>query len=135
MGGHAELAGLRAGASGFLLKDALAADLVSAVRVVAAGESVAAPSVTRRLIAHFVATAPARPDRSDRLAVLTVREREVLTLIARGLSNGEIADHLRISPATAKTHVAHLLTKLDARDRVQLVIIAYQAGLAPAAAG
>jgi DNA-binding NarL/FixJ family response regulator len=147
---------LRAGASGFLLKDTLPEDLITAIRVVAAGEALLAPSVTRRLISEFARTpalgarGPAVPGlpgpaggaaawpgaarsaaRADKVTgLLTERECEVLRLVAAGMSNGEIADHLRISPATAKTHVAHLLTKLDARDRVQLVIIAYQAGLA-----
>ena len=150
---------LRAGASGFLLKDTLPEDLITAIRVVAAGEALLAPSVTRRLISEFARTpalgargpavpglpgpagdAAAQPGaarsatRADKVTgLLTERECEVLRLVAAGMSNGEIADHLRISPATAKTHVAHLLTKLDARDRVQLVIIAYQAGLAPLA--
>jgi DNA-binding NarL/FixJ family response regulator len=142
---------LRAGASGFLLKDTLPEDLITAIRVVAAGEALLAPSVTRRLISEFARTpalglpgpaggAAARPGaapsaaRADKVTgLLTERECEVLRLVTAGMSNGEIADHLRISPATAKTHVAHLLTKLDARDRVQLVIIAYQAGLAPLA--
>jgi len=153
---------LRAGASGFLLKDTLPEDLIIAIRVVAAGEALLAPSITRRLISEFARTpalggpdtaaaglpvygggraqsagAPVRAGTlpgqgADRVTgLLTDRECEVLRLVAAGMSNGEIADHLRISPATAKTHVAHLLTKLDARDRVQLVIIAYQAGLAP----
>jgi DNA-binding NarL/FixJ family response regulator len=161
---------LRAGASGFLLKDTLPEDLITAIRVVAAGEALLAPSVTRRLISEFARTPalglpgttlpglPAHPGatssrpgatvlpagtpagsglaggaapRAGRVTdLLTERECEVIRLVAAGMSNGEIADHLRISPATAKTHVAHLLTKLDARDRVQLVIIAYQAGLA-----
>jgi DNA-binding NarL/FixJ family response regulator len=163
---------LRAGASGFLLKDTLPADLITAIRVVAAGEALLAPSITRRLISEFAripplgtsgpvpsglptaartagegirespmsggfggrgapGTAPtATPGRGrDVTALLTDRECEVLQLVAAGLSNAEIANRLRISPATAKTHVAHLLTKLDARDRVQLVIIAFQAGL------
>jgi len=129
-------AALRAGASGFLLKDTLPADLLHAIRVVAAGDALLAPSVTRRLIGEFARTArpePAAcaPGAHRALQVLTDREREVLELVARGMSNAEIADHLTISPATAKTHVAHLLTKLDARDRIQLVILAYQAGLAP----
>jgi DNA-binding NarL/FixJ family response regulator len=143
-------AALRAGASGFLLKDTLPADLLTAMRVVAAGEALLAPSITRRLISEFAripgpghGAVPARPatatltgapaqpaERITRL--LTERECEVLSLVASGMSNAEIADRLCISPATAKTHVAHLLTKLDARDRVQLVIVAYQAGLAPA---
>jgi DNA-binding NarL/FixJ family response regulator len=178
-------AALRAGASGFLLKDTLPTDLLSAIRVVAAGDALLAPSVTRRLIGEFARTGPATgalatgmvsagapaaeppvrdgsawddatvragvargstvPDTAarspgygragavgsaDQLArVLTDRELEVLTMVARGLSNGEIAEQLTISPATAKTHVAHLLTKLDARDRIQLVIIAYHSGL------
>jgi DNA-binding NarL/FixJ family response regulator len=134
---------LRAGASGFLLKDTIPQDLVTAIRVVAAGEALLAPSITRLLISEF-ARGPAAgvPGSASRgresgpggragkvAALLTERECEVLQLVAAGLSNGEIADQLHISPATAKTHVAHLLTKLDARDRVQLVIIAYQAGL------
>jgi DNA-binding NarL/FixJ family response regulator len=151
-------AALRAGASGFLLKDTLPADLLTAIRVVAAGDALLAPSVTRRLIGEFTRTAPgsARPGAAepggtglrgdgvrlgggsrpspagdiDQLTrVLTDRELEVLTMVGRGMSNGEIADQLTISPATAKTHVAHLLTKLNARDRIQLVIIAYQSGL------
>jgi DNA-binding NarL/FixJ family response regulator len=130
---------LRAGASGFLLKDTLPADLLNAIRVVAGGDALLAPSVTRRLIGEFARTARPEPAASacppggqaDRaLECLTDREREVLELVARGMSNAEIADHLTISPATAKTHVAHLLTKLNARDRIQLVILAYQSGLA-----
>ena len=130
-------AALRAGASGFLLKDTLPADLVTAIQVVAAGEALLAPSITRLLISEFArnpapaAAAPAAsPQAGQVVSLLTERECEVLRLVATGLSNAEIADRLYISPATAKTHVAHLLTKLDARDRVQLVIIAYQAGLA-----
>jgi DNA-binding NarL/FixJ family response regulator len=187
-------AALRAGASGFLLKDTLPADLLTAIPVVAAGDALLAPSVTRRLIGEFARTTPAGASASgaptagllgteaptpaaaarigtrggpawddtarrdgdaargsmvpditarspvnsraggictaDQLArLLTDRELEVLAMVARGLSNGEIAEQLTISPATAKTHVAHLLTKLDARDRIQLVIIAYQSGL------
>jgi DNA-binding NarL/FixJ family response regulator len=122
-------AGLRAGASGFLLKDTLAADLLAAVRVVAAGESVAAPSVTRRLIAHFVGTRTDRPRHTERLAVLTAREREVLTLIARGLSNAEIAARLHLSEGTVKTHIGRIFAKLDLRDRVQAVILGYEADL------
>jgi DNA-binding NarL/FixJ family response regulator len=164
---------LRAGASGFLLKDTLPADLITAIRVVAAGEALLAPSITRRLISEFARIPPlgtpgpvpsglpstgrtagagaglsptagsyggrgpgattAGPTAGrggvQVTALLTDRECEVLRLVAAGLSNAEIANQLRISPATAKTHVAHLLTKLDARDRVQLVIIAFQAGL------
>jgi len=172
-------AALRAGASGFLLKDTVPADLITAIRVVAAGDALLAPSVTRRLIGEFTRTAPApgtlpvagadpatagtakagtakagtakagtadgvasralansrtaataAPSGAGQLTrMLTDRELEVLTMVARGLSNGEIAEELTISPATAKTHVAHLLTKLDARDRIQLVIMAYQSGL------
>jgi DNA-binding NarL/FixJ family response regulator len=120
---------LRAGASGFLLKDASAAELLAAIRVVAAGEALLAPSVTRRLIAAF--GAQPRPSRAfhRRLAGVTDREREILTLIARGLSNGDIAAHLTLSPATVKSHVGRLLTKLNARDRAQLVVAAYETGL------
>ena len=123
-------AALRAGASGFLLKDTVPADLLAAIRVVAAGEALLAPSITRRLIGEFARLPDSmpKPDGSV-LAGLTEREVEVLALVARGMSNGEIADHLVISPATAKTHVAHLLAKLNARDRVHLVIMGYQSGL------
>jgi DNA-binding NarL/FixJ family response regulator len=122
-------AALRAGASGFLLKDVLPDDLVAAIRVVAAGEAMLGPTVTRRLIAEFAARPePARPV-SRLLDGVTDREREVLTLVARGLSNTEIADHLRLSLATVKTHIGRLLAKLAARDRAQLVIAAYEAGL------
>ncbi|GIH20577.1 response regulator [Rugosimonospora africana] len=118
---------LRAGASGFLIKDMALEDILGGIRVVAGGDSLIAPSVTRRLIAEFAA----RPTRaaSRPLAGVTDREREVLTLVGRGLSNSEIAGELFITVATAKAHVARLLTKLDARDRVQLVIIAYESGL------
>jgi DNA-binding NarL/FixJ family response regulator len=154
-------AALRAGASGFLLKDTLPADLLTAIRVVAAGDALLAPSVTRRLIGEFARTLPATgritgpaagcvtgpatgtPQAASHACdgsqpsltwgklqrVLTDRELEVLKMVARGMSNAEIAEELTISPATAKTHVAHLLTKLDARDRIQLVIIAYRSGL------
>ena len=152
-------AALRAGASGFLLKDTLPADLLTAIRVVAGGDALLAPSVTRRLIGEFTRTSPTSPPAGpapgpasgpapglasgpaedsreqvrDRLRrLLTERELEVLTMVARGLSNAEIAEELTISPATAKTHVAHLLTKLDSRDRIQLVILAHQCGLAVA---
>ncbi|MFI6604691.1 response regulator [Nonomuraea sp. NPDC050536] len=125
---HNVYAALRAGASGFLVKDMALVDIVTAIRVVAAGDALIAPSVTRRLIANFAASAePPRPVRS--LDGVTEREREVLALVARGLSNSEIADRLFIGAATAKTHVARLLTKLGARDRVHLVILAYDAGL------
>ncbi|MFC8828350.1 response regulator [Streptomyces sp. NPDC057137] len=121
-------AALRAGASGFLIKDMSLEDILSAIRVVAAGEALIAPSVTRRLIEEFAARPePAPPARA--VAGITGREREVLVLVGRGMSNGEIADHLFISVATAKAHVARLFSKLGARDRVQLVIMAYEMGL------
>ncbi|MFF9864063.1 MULTISPECIES: response regulator [unclassified Streptomyces] len=121
---------LRAGASGFLLKDAPPADLISAVRVVAAGEALLAPSVTRRLIADFAASRPApRRDRTLRLNGLTPRETEVLELIARGLSNQEIAEHLVLAEQTVKTHIGRVLAKLSLRDRAQAVIFAYESGL------
>jgi DNA-binding NarL/FixJ family response regulator len=122
-------AALRAGASGFLLKDARTEDLTAAVRTIAAGEAVAAPSVTRRLIAHYLDTEPARSPQPDRLAALTAREREVLTLIARGRSNTEIADDLHLSISTVSTHINRLLAKLHLRDRVQAVILGYECGL------
>ncbi|TQS43511.1 response regulator [Cryptosporangium phraense] len=122
-------AALRAGASGFLLKDAPMADLVQAVRVVAAGEALLAPSVTRRLIADFARRPATHRARPDRLRVLTPRESEVLTLIARGLSNGEIADALVVAEQTVKTHVGRILAKLDLRDRAQAVVLAYETGL------
>ncbi len=122
---------LRAGASGFLLKDTPPADLIAAIRVVAAGDALLAPAVTRRLIEEFTRT-PLSP-RVRGLDGVTEREREVLTLIARGLSNTEIAQHLQVSLATVKTHIGHLLNKLDARDRAQLVIAAYESGLVTAA--
>jgi DNA-binding NarL/FixJ family response regulator len=119
---------LRAGASGFLLKDVPPEDLVAAVRVVAAGDGLIAPTITKRLIEQFARSAPpTMPPRG--LDELTPREVEVLTLIARGLSNGEIADELVISGATVKTHVKRVLGKLGARDRVQAVVAAYEAGL------
>ncbi len=123
---------LRAGASGFLLKDVRRDDLVHAVRVVAAGESLLAPSVTRRLIADFTSRAVTRPviPSAERLAVLTVRERETLRMIARGLSNAEIAAAMVLSEHTVKTHVSNVLTKLGLRDRVQAVVAAYETGLA-----
>lgn len=120
---------LRAGASGFLLKDTDPDDLLEAVRVVAAGDALLAPSITRRLIAEFASRPPAPSHTSGDLADLTEREREVLTLVGRGLSNGEIATELFISPATAKTHVSRVMMKLAARDRAQLVVIAYESGL------
>ncbi|MGP3915460.1 response regulator [Nonomuraea sp. 10N515B] len=122
-------AALRAGASGFLLKDTPAPDLLSAIRVIAAGESLLAPTVTRRLISEFTRRpGPANPI-VPALAGVTGREREVLTLIARGLSNTELAAHLQVTQATVKSHVGSLLAKLAARDRAQLVIIAYESGL------
>jgi DNA-binding NarL/FixJ family response regulator len=121
-------AALRAGASGFLVKDMALDDILTAVRVVAAGNALIAPTVTRRLIEEFAARPqPASPSR--KLTAVTEREHEVLVLVARGLSNHEIATCLHISHGTAKAHVANLLTKLAARDRVQLVVIAYEAGL------
>ncbi|MEO3788747.1 response regulator transcription factor [Nonomuraea sp. B10E15] len=122
---------LRAGASGFLLKDTPPADLLAAIRVVASGEALLAPTVTRRLIEEFTRT-PVTP-RVRGLDGVTERERDVLTLIARGLSNGEIAEHLQVSLATVKTHITRLLAKLEARDRAQLVIAAYESGLVSAA--
>jgi DNA-binding NarL/FixJ family response regulator len=129
-------AALRAGASGFLLKDTMPADLLQAIKVIAAGDALLAPKVTRRLLGEFARRAettesppPQAASGGDALRELTDREREVLTLVAQGLSNSEIATALVISPATAKTHVGHLLTKLGCRDRVQLVIVAHRAGL------
>jgi DNA-binding NarL/FixJ family response regulator len=121
-------AALRAGASGFLLKDAGPGELLQAVRVVAAGDALLAPSVTKRLVAEFAA----RPDPQTppaELAELTEREREVLQLVAAGLSNADVARRLVISPLTAKTHVARILAKLDCHDRAQLVALAYETGL------
>lgn len=123
-------AALRAGASGFLLKDTTPEELLSAIRVVAAGEALLAPTVTRRLIEDFTR----RPESTPRvpagaLEPLTEREREVLIEIASGRSNAEIADRLHMSMSTAKTHVSHLLAKLDARDRAQLVVVAYETGI------
>jgi DNA-binding NarL/FixJ family response regulator len=120
---------LRAGASGFLLKDVLAADLLAAVKVVAAGESLLSPRITRRLIEHYARQAPPRQEDVQRLAQLTARETELLRAVAQGLTNAEISDQLHISLSTTKTHVSHLLDKLGARDRVQLTITAYEGGL------
>jgi DNA-binding NarL/FixJ family response regulator len=119
---------LRAGASGFLLKDAPRADLVAAVRVAAAGDALLAPSVTRRLIEAFAARPAEALPSPSRLASLTPRERDILLLLARGRTNLEIAADLVVSEATVKTHVAHLLAKLGLRDRVQAVILAYETG-------
>ncbi|MEE6257842.1 response regulator transcription factor [Plantactinospora sonchi] len=119
---------LRAGASGFLVKDTEPAELIHGVRVVARGDALIAPSITRRLIAEFSARA-AHPDPGPRLSALTEREREVMALVAAGLSNNQIAARLVLSPATAKTHVSRIMTKTQVRDRAQLVILAYESGL------
>ncbi len=119
---------MRAGASGFLLKDVRPEDLLAAVRIVAGGDALIAPAVTRRLIEHFVRAAPPAVPPAE-LSELTAREVEVLMMVARGLSNGEIAADLVLSEATVKTHVKHILAKLNARDRVQVVVFAYEAGL------
>ena len=121
--------GLQAGASGFLLKDAGPAELLHGIRVVAAGDSLLAPRITRRLISQFTAQRAASQVAEERLAVLTEREREVLALVGEGMSNDEIGAELFLSPATARTHVSHAMVKLGARDRAQLVVIAYQTGL------
>jgi DNA-binding NarL/FixJ family response regulator len=120
---------LAAGASGFLLKDVLREELLHAVRVVAAGDALIAPSITRRLIADFVARHPTTPRTSPGLELLTPRERETLELMARGLTNAEIAERFVVGEATVKTHVGHVLMKLGLRDRVQAVILAYNLGL------
>jgi DNA-binding NarL/FixJ family response regulator len=120
---------MSAGASGFLLKTAPPAQLVDAVRTVAAGEALLAPTITRRLIEDFVRRPAPGETAPERLAALTDREREVLALIARGRSNGEIAAELFLSAATVKTHVNRILSKLDVRDRVQAVVLAYETGL------
>ncbi|QUH00612.1 response regulator transcription factor [Saccharopolyspora erythraea] len=121
---------LRAGASGFLIKDTDPAELLRAVRVVAAGESLLSPAVTRRLIDEFTAKPASGGRPHPALGSLTQREREIVSLVAEGLSNEEIADRLVVSPATARTHVSRAMIKLHARDRAQLVVIAYQSGLA-----
>jgi len=123
---------LRAGASGFALKSRPLEELLSAIRVVAEGEALLAPSVTRRLIAHFSRLSRAPAEGCRDFTQLTEREREVLSLVARGLSNAELADTLHLSLPTVKTHVSRILTKLGARDRTQLVVFAYEAGLVPA---
>jgi len=123
---------LRAGAAGFLVKDMALDDILAAVRVVASGDALIAPSVTRRLIKEFAARPASTPAPPAPLAAITEREREVLVLVGCGLSNAEIAERLVISVATAKTYLTRLLAKLGARDRVQLVIIAYEAGLVSA---
>jgi DNA-binding NarL/FixJ family response regulator len=120
---------LRAGAGGFLLKNAPPEQLVDAVRTVAAGEGLISPAVTRRVIGEFARRSPRQSSPPDALSELTERELEVLRLLARGLSNAEIADQLVITPGTAKTHVARILMKLGLRDRVQAVVFAYETGL------
>ena len=120
---------LRAGASGFLLKDAPPEELLAAIRIVARGDALLAPAVTRAVVEAFVRSSPQRPELSRALQALTAREREVLELLARGHSNAEIAQALVVSEATVKTHVGHVLTKLGARDRVQAVIFAYESGV------
>ena len=121
---------IRAGASGFLLKDVTPADFVKAIRVVASGNALLAPSVTARLLGRFARLPiPADERHADALHELTEREREVLILVAQGLSNAEIAEHLTLAEPTVKTHVSHLLLKLDQRDRAQLVALAYETGI------
>jgi DNA-binding NarL/FixJ family response regulator len=126
---------LRVGASGFLLKDAGPRELLNAIRIVAAGDALIAPSITKRLIAEFAARSdPTEPPSA--VAELTEREREILRLVARGLTNSEISERLVISPLTTKTHVSRILRKLDCRDRAQLVTLAYESGLVtPGGAG
>jgi DNA-binding NarL/FixJ family response regulator len=126
---------LGAGASGFLLKDVTAETLFDAVRVVAAGDALLAPAVTRRLVSEFARLRPTLPRRPDALAELTPRETEVLRLIAEGLSNAEIAERLVVSEETVKTHVSRVLTKLGLRDRTQAVVVAYECGLVVPRAG
>jgi len=121
---------LRAGASGFMLKDTPPAELLTAIRVIAGGDALLAPSVTRRLIADFSSREVKSSRSTEILDSLTVREREVFALVARGMSNQELAEELHMSAATAKTHVSRVLMKLDARDRAQLVVIAYETGFA-----
>jgi DNA-binding NarL/FixJ family response regulator len=122
-------AALRAGATGFLLKDTAPAEMLRAVELVAAGDALLSPAVTRRLIDEFARIPAASPRPADELSTLTAREREVLTLVARGLTNAEVSDRLNVSPTTVKTHIGHLLTKLDMRTRAQLVMVAYESGL------
>ncbi|MDI2130427.1 response regulator [Yinghuangia seranimata] len=129
---------LRAGASGFLVKDTEPADLLRAIKTVAAGESLLSPGATRALVGRFLAQPEPKVATPDRLTALTDREREVLALVASGMSNDEIAEHLFVSPLTAKTHVSRAMVKLGARDRAQLVVIAYESGVVrpgPGAAG
>ncbi|HEY9374692.1 response regulator transcription factor [Streptomyces sp.] len=120
---------LRAGAAGFLVKDVVPEDFLHAVRVAARGDALLAPSITRKLINRYVTEPPRRPDAEAGLKELTAREREAVALVAQGLSNDEIAARMVISPLTAKTHVNRAMTKLHARDRAQLVILAYESGL------
>ncbi len=120
---------LRAGASGFLLKDAPPEELIAAVHTVASGDALLSPAVTRRVVERFVALPPRRPDLAARLALLTPREREVLLMLGRGLTNAEMAGELFLGEGTVKTHVAHVLSKLGLRDRVQAVIFAYESGV------
>jgi DNA-binding NarL/FixJ family response regulator len=120
---------LTVGASGFLVKDTEPVDLINAVRVVAGGEALLSPSVTRRLIERFASSARQPAKMPQRMDALTEREREVMALVGNGLSNDEIADRLVVSPATAKTHVSRAMVKLGARDRAQLVVLAYESGL------
>jgi len=122
-------AALEAGASGFLLKDVTPEQLIAAVRLVAAGDALLAPSITRRLVERFAKPAAVAPATRQTLGTLTARETEVLGLIARGLSNAEIAETLSLSEATVKTHIARILPKLELRDRVQAVVFAYESGL------
>ncbi len=121
-------AALRAGASGFLLKDTPPAELLAAIKVIARGDALLAPGITRRLIAEFASRRSTSATESEALDGLTEREREVLRSVAKGMSNQELAEALHMSPATAKTHVSRILMKLDARDRAQLVVIAYETG-------
>jgi DNA-binding NarL/FixJ family response regulator len=122
-------AALQAGASGFLLKNVPPEELLAAIRVVAGGEAVVAPRITRRLLDRFAGQLAPRPDGDGRVEQLTDREREVLLLVAEGLSNGEIAERLYVAETTVKTHVGRILTKLGLRDRVQAVVLAYETGL------
>ncbi|MBV8217760.1 MAG: response regulator transcription factor, partial [Solirubrobacterales bacterium] len=128
-------AAIRAGASGFLLKDVTPAKLLEAIRIVAGGDALLAPSVTRRLLERFASTLPPDEDAGDALAELTSRETEVLRLLASGMSNAEIASELVVSEATVKTHISSVLRKLGLRDRVQAVIVAYESGLVKLGSG
>ncbi len=126
---------IRAGAAGFLLKDADPAELLRGIRTVATGDALLGPQAARRLVAAFAAIPPAQSPSSDQLSLLTEREREIVALVGRGLSNEDIADWLKISPATARTHVSRAMVKLNARDRAQLVVFAYESGLVVPRAG